>query len=211
MNPAKRGSCFEISSSLAVYYMKVEPADLTDEALAKRVQEGDTETFGTLVERYEAKLLRYGKKFMREEEDITDLVQNVFVKTYQHIQSFDTTARFSPWIYRIAHNAFVSHLRQKSRNPLLLVDFDTFLAHPTYDDPHEREVEQEEIKRQVEESLEQLSPKYREVLTLHYQENMSYKDIAEILQVPIGTVGIRLKRAKDALKAAYPHNPYATE
>lgn len=191
--------------------MKVDLPALTDEALAKRVQEGDTEQFGTLVERYEAKLLRYGRKFTYNEEDIKDLVQNVFVKTYQNIQSFDTSARFSPWIYRIAHNVFVSHLRQKSRNPLLLVDFDTFIAHPVYDDPLEREIEQAEIREQVEKSLEKLSPKYREVLTLHYQEDMSYKDIAEILQVPVGTVGIRLKRAKDALKAAYPHNPYGNE
>ncbi|MDB5244474.1 MAG: polymerase sigma factor SigW [Parcubacteria group bacterium] len=189
----------------------VEPTDLTDEMLAICVQKGDAEAFGTLVERYEAKLLRYGRKFTSQTEDIKDLVQNVFMKAYENIKSFDTTARFSPWVYRIAHNVFVSHLRQKSRNPLLLVDFDTFIAHPVYDDPHEREIEQKEIKKLVTRGLDELSPKYREVLTLYYIEDLPYKEIAEILQVPIGTVGIRIKRARDTLRSKYKHNPYGPE
>lgn len=173
---------------------------MTDEELAQAVQAGTPDMFGLLVGRYQDKLLRYGRKFLSSPEDIEDIVQDVFVSAYQNIQSFDPTQRFSPWIYRIAHNAFVNGLRKKSRNPLVYVDFDTFLAHPAYDDPAVREREQEEVRAMIEKSLEELDYKYREVLILYYLEEMPYKDIAEILQVPQGTVGVRLKRAKEALR-----------
>lgn len=176
---------------------------MTDEELALAVQAGNADMFGPLVERYEEKLLRYGRKFLREPEDIQDIVQDVFLSAYQNIQSFDAAQKFSPWVYRIAHNAFVNGLRKKSRNPLVYVDFDTFLAHPAYDDPNVREREQKEIKVMIEKSLDELDYKYREVLILYYLEDMSYKDIAEVLQVPQGTVGVRLKRAKEALRQSF--------
>ncbi len=176
---------------------------MTDEELAGAVQAGNADMFGPLVERYQDKLLRYGRKFLSTPEDIEDIVQDVFVSAYQNIQSFDTAQRFSPWIYRIAHNAFVNGLRRKSRNPLVYVDFDTFLAHAVYDDPAPREREQKEIQVMLEKSLDKLDYKYREVLILYYLEEMPYKDIADILQVPQGTVGVRLKRAKEALRKEF--------
>jgi RNA polymerase sigma-70 factor (ECF subfamily) len=176
---------------------------MTDEELAMAVQAGNPDMFGPLLERYEEKLLRYGRKFLREPEDIRDIVQDVLVSAYQNIQSFDAGQRFSPWIYRIAHNAFVNELRRKSRNPLVYVDFDTFLAHPAYEDPMVREREQAEVRAMIEKSLENLDYKYREVLILYYLEDLSYKDIADVLEVPQGTVGVRLKRAKAALRKAF--------
>ena len=175
----------------------------SDEALAKLVQDGDQNYFGILVERYEAKLLRYGRKFLSRTEDIEDIVQEVFINCYQNLQSFDTTQKFSPWIYRIAHNAFVNGLRKQKRSPLVFVDFDTLIAHPAYEDPLPREREAAEIKQMIEKSLESLKPKYREVLVLYFLEELSYKEIADIIKVPTGTVGIRLKRAKEALKQSY--------
>lgn len=173
-----------------------------DEKIASRVQAGDTEIFGVLVDRYEAKLLRYGRKFLARQEDIQDIVQDVFVSTYQNMQSFDTSQKFSPWIYRIAHNAFVNGLRRKERAPLISIDFDTLVSHAIYEDPAESEREQKDMRILIDKGLQNLSPKYREVLVLHYFEEMSYKDMADVLQVPKGTIGVRLKRAKEALKAA---------
>ncbi len=178
-------------------------AQLTDEELAVRVQKGDKEVFGVLMERYEAKLLRYGAKFLSRHDDIVDIVQDVFISTYQNIQNFDASQRFSPWVYRIAHNAFVNGLKKHSYNPLTLVDFDTFISHVAYEDPVPREREQQEMKKIIDKGLEGLQPKYREVIILHYLEDMPYKEIADILQIPVGTVGIRIKRAKESLKAAY--------
>ncbi|HVV38950.1 MAG TPA: RNA polymerase sigma factor [Candidatus Paceibacterota bacterium] len=175
----------------------------TDEELARRVQSGDKEVFGALMERYEQKLLRYGAKFLATHDDIVDIVQDVFIRTYQNIQSFDTSQRFSPWIYRIAHNAFVNALKRRSYNPLTLVDFDTFISHVAYEDPAPKERERKEMRAMIDKGLEELQPKYREVLILHYLEDMPYKEIADILQIPSGTVGIRIKRAKEALKGVY--------
>jgi len=176
---------------------------LTDEELAARVQQGDKEIFGVLMERYEQKLLRYGRKFLSEHDDIVDIVQDVFISTYQNIQNFDASQKFSPWVYRIAHNAFVNGLKKHSYNPLLLVDFDTLISHTAYEDPAPKEREQAEMKKMIDKGLDKLQPKYREVLILHYLEDMPYKEIADILQIPGGTVGIRIKRAKEALKKIY--------
>ena len=176
---------------------------LTDEELARRVQQGDKEIFGALMERYEHKLLRYGRKFLSEHDDIVDIVQDVFISTYQNIQNFDASQKFSPWVYRIAHNAFVNGLKKHSYNPLLLVDFDTLIAHTAYEDPAPLEREQAEMKKMIDKGLDKLQPKYREVLILHYLEDMPYKEIADILQIPSGTVGIRIKRAKESLKKIY--------
>lgn len=177
--------------------------NITDEMAATSVQRGDQEAFGILVTRYEEKLLRYGRKFLSSSEDIEDIVQDVFLSCYQNIQSFDASQKFSPWIYRIAHNAFVNGLRRHKRSPLVFVDFDALLAHPAYEDPVPREREQAEVKRMIDQSLKALGPKYREVLVLYYLEELSYKEIADIVQVPTGTVGVRIKRAKEALKQAY--------
>jgi RNA polymerase sigma-70 factor (ECF subfamily) len=179
------------------------PLQLTDEELVARVQQGDKETFGALMERYEEKLLRYGRKFLSRHEDIEDIVQDVFVSAYQNIKDFDTSQRFSPWVYRIAHNALINALKRHSYNPLTLVDFDTLVSHTAYEDPAPLEREQREMRAMIDRGLDRLQPKYREVLILHYLEDMQYKEIADILQIPSGTVGIRIKRAKEALRAVY--------
>ncbi len=188
--------------------LEAQKTDENDETIAKRVQAGETDAYGELVVRYEAKLLRYGRKFLARDEDRQDIVQDVFISAYQNIQSFDTTQRFSPWIYRIAHNAFVNEIRKNERRPILPFDFDTVIPHVAYEDPAESEREQKDMRTYLERGLGNISSKYREVLVLHYFEDMAYKDIADILQVPQGTVGIRLKRAKEALRAQYKESAY---
>lgn len=175
---------------------------LTDEQLAKMVQEGDTDKFGDIMERYQAKLFRYGKKFLSDKDNIEDVVQDVFIKTYQNIKSFDPSQRFSPWIYRIAHNTYINAIKKSSIGPLYLFDFDTLLSYTVVDDPVEREREQKEMKDIVDKGLSLIEPKYREILVLFYIEDLSYKEISEILHIPIGTVGVRIMRAKDILKQA---------
>lgn len=185
-----------------MYYKAVGQTDspIRDEQIAKQVQEGDKEAFGFLVDRYQGKLQRYGTKFLSRKEDIEDIVQDVFMSAYKNIKSFHTDERFSPWIYRIAHNAFVNGLRKKERSPLLTIDFDTLVSHAIYEDPAESEREQKETRDMLDKVLTNINPRYREILVLHYFEEMPYRDIAEVLQIPIGTVGVRIRRAKEALK-----------
>ena len=184
--------------------MKEEQKDYSDEELAKLVQDGDAEKFGLLMKRYSPKLFRYGKKFLSSDDNIEDSVQDVFIKTYQNINSFNVSQRFSPWIYRIAHNTYINAIKKQNRGPLYLFDFDTLMSH-TYveEDPAVKEREQKEVKEIVEKGLSEIDPKYREILVLYYIEDFSYKEIAEILEVPPGTVGVRIMRAKQILKEKY--------
>ena len=130
-------------------------------------------------------------------------MQEVFIKAYTNIKSFDTTQKFSPWIYRIAHNTYINAIKKISLNPLYLFDFDTLLSHTVLEDPVVREREQKEMKEIVDKGLSKIEPKYREILVLYFIEELSYKEIAEILRIPISTVGVRMMRAKEILKNKY--------
>ncbi len=176
---------------------------ISDEEIAAFVQRGDSERFGMLMARYEPKLMRYGSRFLAQGDDIREVVQDVFIKTYQDIRSFDTSQKFSPWIYRIAHNAFANELRRKSRGHIRFPDFDLLLSHSPAPDSSDSESEHASLVRMVETGLESISSKYREVLVLYFMEELSYKEIADVLRVPVNTVGVRLARAKAALRTSY--------
>ena len=178
--------------------------DTRDEEIALLIQNGDSEKFGILMERYEKKLSRYGRKFLARRESIEDIVQDVFISTFQNIQSFDTSMKFSSWNYRIAHNNFVNELKKNSKNAIIpSVDLDTILAYQIYEDPDVKERENRELKKIIDTSLDKLKPKYKEIVILHFIEELSYKEISDILKIPTGTVGIRLKRAKEMLREVY--------
>ncbi len=175
----------------------------TDEQIAIAVKQGDSRAFGMLVERFEPKLLRYARKFLFDYEDGKDMVQEIFIKTYSNIQSFDTSRSFSSWIYRIAHNEFINAIRKKGREPLSFFDPDTLFPHPTAPTQADDELKKLEIKQMVEKCLEKLDPKYREPLVLYYFEDMDYKQISEIMHIPVSTAAIRLKRGKVSLQKIY--------
>src|ERR1035437_7578603 len=136
----------------------------TDEQVAALVQKGDKEAFGTLMDRYERKFFSYGRKFLTGQDNIEDVVQEVFIKTYQNIKSFDTSQKFSPWIYRIAHNTYVNALRKNAKSPLRFFDFDTFTAHPVFEDTMPAEKEQRRVGKIIDQGLDKLSPEYREII-----------------------------------------------
>lgn len=177
--------------------------ELTDEEITLKVQTGDSESFGVLVGRYEAKMLRYAKKFLFGYDDAQDLVQDVFIKAYIHIQSFDAKQKFSSWLYRIAHNEFINAIKKKGREPIPIFDPDTFFPHPISTFNADDEIHKKDTAVMLEKCLTQLNPKYREPLILYYIEELDYKEIAEIMRLPSSTVGVRLKRGKDMLKKSY--------
>ncbi len=181
----------------------------TDEEVALRVQKGDTEAFGELVERYQDKLSRYARKFLSDTDDAKDIVQDIFIKTYKNIQSFDASRRFSPWIYRIAHNEFVNALSKRSRAPLFQFDMDTIFPHLTAAESADDRALDRSLRETLEKYLSALDVKYREPLVLYYFEDMDYKTIAEVLHIPVSTVGVRIARGKALLqKMAKPQDIY---
>ncbi len=173
-----------------------------DEELARLVQKGQKEAFVVLVERYEKKLKRYAKRFIFSagEEDIEDMVQEVFLNTYQNIQSFNPQRSFSSWIYRIAHNEFVNFLKKQKNSPVLPIEFDVFLPCLGEKEEITQKLRKENLKTLMKDCLEKLDDRYREVLILFYFEDLKYKEIADVLHIPIGTVGVRLKRAKKEMR-----------
>lgn len=175
-------------------------AQETDEVLARRVQGKNEAAFGVLMQRYTPKLLRYGRRFLSSGAHIEDAVQDVFIQAYQNMQSYDVRRPFSPWLYRIAHNMFVNTIRKNSRSPFVTLDLDTLAAYTAYETDPAAEEEVRETKALIDRGLEALSPNYREVLVLRYLEQLDYQEIADVLHVPLGTVGIRLHRARAALK-----------
>jgi RNA polymerase sigma-70 factor (ECF subfamily) len=182
--------------------MDLHQPNSTDEELVVLAQGNNEEAFGVIIERYQGRLLRYGRRFLSDNDHIEDVVQNVFIKTYQNIRSFDATRKFSPWIYRIAHNAFVNELRRQHREPLSFIDFDTLAAHPSYEQDPAGEEDKKTIKALVDSGLETLPAIYKEIIILYYVEDLSYQEISDILHVPLGTVSVRLRRGRDALKKA---------
>lgn len=175
----------------------------TDEELAQLVQTNDHQALAALMDRYTPKLLRYGHRFLSSDDDIADVVQDVFVAVYQNIRDFDSTRRFSPWVYRIAHNSFVDAIRRQAKGPIYGLDFDRAIPHLIYEDPMESEKEKEEMRVLLEKHLYNLPPSYREIVDLYYFEEFKYQEIADILHIPIGTVGIRLSRARQMLKKGF--------
>jgi len=93
--------------------MEASRENLTDEEIVKKVQLGGIEFFELLVQRYQEKLCRYARKFLFNSTDIEEIVQEVFIKTYVNIKSFNSSLKFSSWIYRISHNELVNALKKK--------------------------------------------------------------------------------------------------
>jgi RNA polymerase sigma-70 factor (ECF subfamily) len=185
--------------------------ELTDEQIAHLVQTGDSEQFGELIERYETKLKRYARKFLNSVDDIEDLVQDVFIKSYTNIQSFDVKQRFSPWIYRIAHNTFVNELKRKHRRGFSIFDADTILPQLAAKETTDKDILDTEIRAELDELLTDLPTKYREVIILFYFEELSYQEISEVLQIPVTTVGVRMNRGRTKLRSCYEERQKLTQ
>ncbi len=175
----------------------------SDEAVAALVQSGDMYAFKELVSRYEPKMMRYAQRFLFGYDDAQDAVQEVFIKAYRNIKSFDPDRRFSPWLYRVAHNQFINIIRKRGREPIAFFDPDTIFPHPVSTHPPDKDLDERELREALESSLDKIDAKYREPLVLFYYEDMDYKQISAIMRIPVATVGIRLRRGKSLLYDAY--------
>lgn len=181
--------------------MREDISQQTDEEIIRFVQSGKIEFFGILIERYEDKIRRYSRKFLSDQENINDVLQDIFIKAYKNIQSFDAKRKFSSWLYRIAHNELINALKKGKKNPLPLFDLDIFFPHYFHDkNILDQEINQRQMGEIIDKCLAQLELKYREPIILYYFEGLSYKEISDVMQIPISTIGIRIKRAKETMR-----------
>lgn len=183
--------------------MAIEAA--SDEALVRRIREGDTEVFAELVERYKRGIANFIGASVRSAADVSDLSQETFLRAYAHIDTFNPQlGRFSTWIYQIARNVVRTHLGKSQRRPQTqeLPEEQTLensLPDPSIDADPAGGVLRAEAERELREALAELPERTRTVLALRYFDNMEYHTIASTLGLSLGNVKTLIHRGKIAL------------
>lgn len=176
-----------------------EVKELTDSEIVE-LSIKDVNAYRYIIERYESKLLRYIKRILYiSQEDAEDILQEVFLKAYKNINSYNRKYSFSNWIYRIAHNESVSFLRKKSVTVGNTEDENIFDRIPS-DENIEEEFFSSLKSVEVREILSKLDQKYKEVLVLRFFEEKEYNEISEILHISTGTVASLISRGKEKFK-----------
>jgi RNA polymerase sigma-70 factor (ECF subfamily) len=161
--------------------------------LIENILHGDTELYGELIERYKDGLYYHCYSIVRDEDTAEDLAQEAFIQAYSKLKKYDSSYRFSTWLYKIATNKSLDYLRKHS--PLSLDTEQTAQIKSDLPSPHQK-AEHTELRGRV----DSLPAKYRSVLSLYYWQGQSYEEIAIIMDVPIGSVKGWMNRAKLILK-----------
>ncbi len=177
-----------------------------DLQLVQLAKQGDHEAFRTLMNTYRKRVYSLAYGMVHDAEGAMDICQETFIKAYRHLDSFQGNSSFYTWIYRIAANLSIDHLRKRSRREALQYD-----DHLRHDDSEETEaaltshmadtqpqlaLDRKELKEKLNQALETLSEKHRIVLILRELEGMSYEEIASTLNIHLGTVMSRLHHAR---------------
>jgi len=189
--------------------MNATPIDLRSSAVADcdlvtRAVAGREDGFEELVRRYQRPIASYIYRMVGNYESALDLTQEVFIKVYNSLQRYRSEFKFSTWIYKIAHNAAVDHLRRHSvRDAALVAQSDG----ETYDLPiesgrmtPEQEYAGKERRAEIEGVVRLLPAAYRELIVLRHSHDLSYDEIAEVTALPLGTVKNRLFRAREMMR-----------
>jgi len=176
-----------------------------DQELVVRVQQGDKKAFDLLVLKYQLRLSKLVSRFLRNQSDVPDVVQEAFIKAYRALPNFRGESAFYTWLYRIAINTAKNHLVAQSRkspaNSIDVQDAEDYGASEwlkEYASP-EREVLAAELKATIHQAMRDLPSDLREAITLREIEGLSYEDIAAVMDCPIGTVRSRIFRAREAI------------
>ena len=172
-----------------------ELSKLTDEKVVEFTRTKDKEAYAEIIRRFQNKLMRYAKYLLNDDEKAADIVQESFIKAYVNLNNFNSKKKFSSWIYRIVHNQAINLIHKYKKEVPLLdnIDFDSGVD-------IEKDYAKTEITKMVKECLKDMPLLYKEPLSLYYLEDKSYNEVSDILRLPIGTVGTRIKRAKILLK-----------
>lgn len=177
----------------------------TDQELVERVQQGDKRAFDLLVRKYQHKIVHLVTRYLHDPVEALDVSQEAFIKAYRALPSFRGDSAFYTWLYRIAINTAKNAIVSARRRP---VDFDLDMQDPEQYDRHARLRDAdtpegmlltEEIRKTVLQAIEQLPEDLRTAITLRELEGLSYEEIAEAMECPVGTVRSRIFRAREAI------------
>jgi RNA polymerase sigma-70 factor (ECF subfamily) len=176
-----------------------------DQALVERVQAGDKTAFDILVQKYQSKIIQLAYRYVHDQDEAMDIAQEAFIKAYKALGRFRGDSAFYTWIYRIAINTAKNYLVASNRRPPK-ADIDAGDAEQyegatglrEYATP-ERMLLRDELKETIAGAIENLPDDLRTAITLRELEGMSYEEIAQAMDCPIGTVRSRIFRARDAI------------
>ena len=180
----------------------------SDINLVKRVQKGDKKAFDPLVIKYQQRIANLVSRFIRDPDEVLDVTQEAFIKAYRALPNFRGDSQFYTWLYRVAINTAKNHLATLSRRPpqgdieaeiAEQMDMGTRLKEQ---ETPERLAEEADLKAVILESIDKLPEELKTALTLREIDGLSYDEIAEAMDCPIGTVRSRIFRAREAVEKA---------
>ncbi len=179
---------------------------LTDQVLIERVQSGDKQAFNLLVIKYQNKVCNLISRYIKNSGDVPDVAQEAFIKAYRAIPCFRGESAFYTWLYRIAVNTAKNHIVSQSRRPPATdVDaeeaeyYESGSALKEISNPENLKLS-EELKRAVFAAIDALPEDLKTAMTLRELEGLSYEEIAEVMDCPVGTVRSRIFRAREAVE-----------
>ncbi len=183
----------------------MEPSSQSDQQLVQRVKKGDKRAFDLLVIKYQHKILGLVSRYVRDSGEVQDVTQEAFIKAYRALPKFRGDSQFYTWLYRIAINTAKNHLMAKGRRPpgsdIDVQDAEYFESAGQLKDIEnpENQLFGAELKDIVNKAITQLPEDLRTAVTLREFDGLSYEDIADIMDCPVGTVRSRIFRAREAI------------
>lgn len=172
----------------------------------KLVKKGDQSAFEDIVEFYQNKVFAICYRMVGNQHEAEDIAQEAFLRAYINIQSFDENRKFSTWLYRITTNLTIDRIRKKKPDYYLDAEIkgtdglDLYSQIPAEQALPEEEVESLEMQSVIQQEIMQLPEKYRSIIALRFLDELSLKEISEILALPVGTVKTRVHRGREALR-----------
>jgi RNA polymerase sigma-70 factor (ECF subfamily) len=197
---------FGFPSKVPVFALK-QRSETSDRDLIASVLDGSEAAFGELIDRYKDRVFSLLGRYCRDSIECEDLAQEVFLKVFRKLHTFNHESQFFTWLYRITANAATDHLSRASSRRLRLVE-DTSVFERGDEDRESptAPLEQQELATVTREIVDSLPEKFRTILVLREFEGLSYTDIAEVLEIQLGTVESRLFRARQRFKDALVRN-----
>lgn len=187
--------------------MTEKAAELSDERLVEISLDGDEDAYGILVRRYQRRLTAFLSQLVGDMELARELSQEAFVRAWSALERFDPRYRFSTWLFRIAHNLGIDQLRRRRLQTMPLYRTDTdgdeveVIVADVAKDPLGH-LENTALAAELREVIEGLRPEYRELVLLRHFAGLSYQEIADFMEMPLGTVKNKLFRAHSVLRTA---------
>ncbi|WP_233401703.1 RNA polymerase sigma factor RpoE [Marinomonas ostreistagni] len=178
----------------------------TDEALVQRVQAGDKRAFDLLVLKYQHKVAALVSRYIQDKQEVLDVAQESFIKAYRAIDSFRGESAFYTWLYRIAVNTAKNYLVSRSRRPPASdVELDNEDVHAVYSElsdggTPDANLNRDRLEVEIQNAIQDLPEELRGALTLREFDGLSYEDIAQVMDCPVGTVRSRIFRAREAVE-----------